>query len=60
KTDLFWPIIKKIEELSGKKYEDNKRMFRIIADHIKAATFIIGDKNSVEPSNLGPDMWLGD
>ncbi|MDD5121650.1 MAG: alanine--tRNA ligase [Patescibacteria group bacterium] len=53
KTDLFWPIIKKIEELSGKKYEDNKRMFRIIADHIKAATFIIGDKNSVEPSNLG-------
>ncbi|MDD2646704.1 MAG: alanine--tRNA ligase-related protein, partial [Patescibacteria group bacterium] len=53
KTDLFWPIIKKIEELSGKKYEDNKRMFRIIADHIKAATFIIGHKNSVEPSNLG-------
>ncbi len=53
KTDVFWPIIQKIEELSGKKYEDNKKEFRIIADHIKAATFIIGDKRGVEPSNLG-------
>ncbi|MFH1894482.1 MAG: alanine--tRNA ligase, partial [Patescibacteria group bacterium] len=53
KTDVFWPIIQKIEELSGKKYDDNKKEFRIIADHIKAAAFIIGDKNGVEPSNLG-------
>ena len=52
KTDVFLPIIEKIEKLSGKKYEDNKKEFRIIADHIKAATFIIGDKNGVEPSNL--------
>ncbi len=52
-TDVFLPIIKKIEELSGKKYQDNKKEFRIIADHIKAATFIIGDKRGVEPSNLG-------
>gem|GEM_PF-74813 len=52
-TDLFWPIIKKTEELSGKKYEDDKKSFRIIADHLKAATFIIGDKNSIEPSNVG-------
>lgn len=52
KTDVFFPIIKKIEELSGKKYEENKKEFRIISDHIKAATFIIGDKNGVEPSNL--------
>jgi len=53
KTDVFWPIMEKIEELSGKKYEDNKKEFRIIADHIKAATFIIGDRRGVEPSNLG-------
>jgi alanyl-tRNA synthetase len=52
KTDVFLPLIKKIEELSGKKYEDNKKEFRIIADHIKAAVFIIGDKRGVEPSNL--------
>ncbi len=52
-NDLFQPLFKKIEELSGKKYEDNKKEFRIIADHIKAATFIIGDKRGVEPSNVG-------
>ncbi len=50
-TDLFFPIIKKIEELSGTKYEDNLRSYRIIADHIKATTFIIGDERGVAPSN---------
>ncbi|MDQ1284520.1 MAG: alanyl-tRNA synthetase [Patescibacteria group bacterium] len=51
-TDLFLPIIQKIEELSGKKYadEENKKPMRIIADHIKAAVFIIAD--GVEPSNV--------
>jgi len=50
-TDLFEPIFAKIEELSGKKYEDNKKEFRIIADHIKAGVFIISD--GVSPSNTG-------
>jgi len=53
-TDLFIDLIKKIEELSGKKYdatEDVKKSFRIIADHIKAATFIMGDDKGVAPSN---------
>jgi alanyl-tRNA synthetase len=53
KTELFWPIIEKIEEISGKKYEDNEKSFRIIADHIKAATMIIGDEKGIEPSNIG-------
>ncbi|MDD5144941.1 MAG: alanine--tRNA ligase [Candidatus Pacebacteria bacterium] len=53
KTDVFWPIIKELEDLSGKKYEDNKKEFRIISDHIKAATFITGDRKGVEPSNVG-------
>lgn len=51
-TDLFIPIINKIEELSGKKYEDSeeiKKSMRIVADHIKASVFIIAD--GVEPSN---------
>ncbi len=52
-TDVFLPIIQEIEKLSGKKYEDNKKEFRIIADHVKAAAFIIGDKRGVEPSNIG-------
>jgi alanyl-tRNA synthetase len=43
KTELFWPIIEKIEEISGKKYADYKKEFRIIADHIKAGVFIISD-----------------
>lgn len=49
RTDVFFPIIEKIEAISGKKYEDNKKEFRIIADHIKAATFMIAD--GIEPSN---------
>lgn len=53
RTELFWPIIQKIEEISGKKYDDSeevKRAMRIIADHIKASVFIIAD--GVEPSNV--------
>ncbi|MFA5355447.1 MAG: alanine--tRNA ligase [Candidatus Paceibacterota bacterium] len=53
KTDLFEPIIKSIEKSSNNKYEDNKKAFRIIADHMKAASFIIGDRRGVEPSNVG-------
>lgn len=49
KTELWQPAIKKIEELSGKKYEENSKAFRIITDHIRAAIFIIND--GVTPSN---------
>lgn len=48
-TDCFYPIIKKIEQLSGKKYSENKKSMRIIADHIKASVFIISD--GVVPGN---------
>ena len=51
KTDLFTRIIAKIEELSGKKMTDDRRAFEIIADHLKAATFIVGDDKGVAPSN---------
>ncbi|MCK4387037.1 MAG: hypothetical protein KAV41_03085 [Candidatus Pacebacteria bacterium] len=53
KTELWANIISKIEELSGKKYFDPayKKAMRIIADHLKAATFIIGDDKGVAPSN---------
>jgi len=47
--ELFQPIIKRIEELSNKKYDDNKKAFRIIADHLKAAVFMVADE--IEPSN---------
>ncbi len=52
-TELFLPIIKKIEELSQKNYQKGKekikKPMRIIADHLKAAVFIIAD--GIEPSN---------
>lgn len=48
-TDLFLPIINKIEEISGKKYQDNIESFRVIVDHIKASFFAIND--GVLPSN---------
>jgi len=51
-TEIWQPLIKEIEKLSGKKYNKNEREtrhIRIIADHIKAATFMIAD--GVIPSN---------
>jgi alanyl-tRNA synthetase len=41
KTDLFLPIIEAIGKDSGKNYDDFKISFRIIADHLKAAIFLI-------------------
>ncbi len=50
KIDLLAPIISQLETLSGKKYTDNLVAFRVIADHIRAATFLIGD--GVVPLNV--------
>jgi len=53
-ADTFSNLIKKVEELSGKKYGESKditRYMRIVADHVKAATFIIGDDKGITPSN---------
>ena len=52
-TDLFLPIIEKIEKMSGISYqrEDLRPYFQIIADHIRAITFLIGD--GVYPANEG-------
>ena len=49
KISLMWPIIEKLEELSGKKYEDNLEAMRVIADHLRAATFMAVD--GCVPSN---------
>ncbi len=54
-TDLFMPIIKQLESLSdGKKYNASKELdvsFKVIADHIRAVSFAIGD--GALPSNEG-------
>lgn len=49
KTDVFLPLINKIEEISQKKYQDFSKEFRVIADHIKAAVFAIND--NILPGN---------
>lgn len=51
-TSLFIPIINEIENLSGKKYSDHQKDIRIIADHVRAATFILGDDRGVAPSKV--------
>lgn len=54
-SDVYWPIIEKIKEISGKSYKNNgldndfTSAFRVIADHTRAATFILAD--GVTPSN---------
>lgn len=50
-TDVFSDAIALLEKFSGKEYRDDRyiRSFRIIADHVRAATFMISD--GVKPSN---------
>jgi alanyl-tRNA synthetase len=55
-TDLFSEVISKLEEVSGKKYSENKKAMRIIADHVRSSIFVISD--GVEPSNLGQGYIL--
>lgn len=52
-TDLFTPIVSRLEGLSGKKYADDPRSFEIITDHLKAASFVMGDDAGITPSNTG-------
>ena len=52
-TSIFKDVIAKIEELSGKSYneEENKASMRIIADHYRSAVIICGDDAGIKPSN---------
>ncbi len=60
-TDVFLPIIQCIEQLSGKKYGANEAddvAMRIIADHARTATFILGDPQAVTPARTGAGYIL--
>jgi len=50
-TDVFSDVISLLEKYSGKQYSDSGfvRSFRIVADHMRAAVFMLGD--GVRPSN---------
>ncbi len=57
-TDIFQNLKEKLEQLSNKKYEDNKKSFRIIMDHVRTSTFILGDDHGITPSNIGAGYVL--
>ncbi len=63
-TEAFTPILAVLEDISGKKYgaegndPETDRSFRIIADHVRTATFILGDPKAVLPSNIGAGYVL--
>jgi alanyl-tRNA synthetase len=63
-TEAFTPIIGDLEKLSSKTYgalgndTELDRSFRIIADHTRTATFILGDPKAVLPSNVGAGYVL--
>ena len=53
-SDVFKDLIGRIEDLSQKKYNENKKQdvaFRVISDHVRAIAFLIGD--GIMPSNEG-------
>jgi alanyl-tRNA synthetase len=49
KISILWPIIEKLQSLSGKSYESHTESMRVIADHLRAASFLAVD--GVVPSN---------
>lgn len=61
KTDLFAGVISYLEKTAGIKYGENEtetRSMRIIADHMRTAVMLIGDKNGILPSNVGAGYIL--
>ena len=60
-TEVFQPIIKAIEGLSGKKYgesEEDDISIRIISDHVRTSVFILGDQRGMAPGNVGQGYIL--
>jgi len=56
-TDVFSPIIKRIDSLA-KSSEDIETAKRIMADHLRASTFILADEKGIMPSNVGQGYIL--
>jgi alanyl-tRNA synthetase len=62
-TAIFQPIIEAIEKAADCKYSngsniDTDKSIRIIADHVRSGTFILGDPKAVSPSNVGAGYVL--
>ena len=61
-SESFFEALNLLEKLSGKSYNDdgdeNTKSFRIICDHLRASTFILGDEKGAVPSNVGQGYVL--
>ena len=57
-SSIWSPVIKVIEEISGKTYLGNEKSMRIIADHLRTSVFISADPSSIKPSNVGQGYIL--
>ncbi|MCL1835976.1 MAG: alanine--tRNA ligase [Treponema sp.] len=60
-TEIFAPIRGEVEKAAGYVYgsdEEKDKSVRIICDHLRAATFILGDPKAVSPSNVGAGYVL--
>ena len=60
-TEIFQPILKAVGALASVVYgenEENDISLRIIADHVRTASFILGDDRGVKPSNVGQGYIL--
>ncbi len=59
RTDLFWPIIQRVQKMADQTAEEREAnivAYRVIADHSRTITFLIGD--GVMPANDGRDYVL--
>ena len=57
-TDIFLGLRNLLEELTNKSYEDNKKAFRIIMDHIRTSVFILSEPVKLVPNNTGAGYVL--
>lgn len=58
KSSIWKDVILKIEEITSLPYEGNEKAMRVVADHIRTATFIAADDAGIKPSNNGQGYIL--
>ena len=59
--DVMKGAIEVLESISNVKYENDEssvRAYRIVCDHLRASTFIMGDEHRINPSNIGQGYIL--